>query len=366
MLEQDIIFAEKYKIAHLIGKGGMGSVYLAEDICNHTDYAIKEEMINRSNEQLLRQEAAILLKLNHPLLPKAYQVFEQDNKFYIVMEQLVRNTLNKAEGEITDIDCEQLTTLDSYDLRTDGMDYNEYRALKIHSLGDLKFFSNLGSFYLYEQSEIADYSCIALCPLLRQLYMRNCKITNVDFLLEVPSLTALYLPDNQLTDINQIVQNKNLRYLDISENPINDVSRVTNLEKLYSLSFDVDQTKDMSFLLQFDNLTNLTVYRHDETDLSIIGQLTGLESLTIDYDYQENENYNDRVFITDISYIENLKNLEYLRISCLEDLSQVNSLKELQNLQDLYLYNRKNDDPEKDETIIKDLQQVLPHCNIQY
>lgn len=93
VLEQNTIFAEKYLIGQLIGKGGMGSVYLAEDICNHMVYAIKEEIISPSNEQLLRQEASILLKLNHPLLPKAYQVLEQDGRFYIVMEYVRGETL---------------------------------------------------------------------------------------------------------------------------------------------------------------------------------------------------------------------------------------------------------------------------------
>lgn len=93
MLVQGSIFAEKYQIAHLIGKGGMGSVYLAEDINDHTEWAIKEEIISRSNEQLLRQEAVILSKLNHPFLPKARQIFELDGNFYIVMEYVQGQTL---------------------------------------------------------------------------------------------------------------------------------------------------------------------------------------------------------------------------------------------------------------------------------
>lgn len=100
MLLQGTIFAEKYQIDCLIGKGGMGSVYLAEDICDHTEWAIKEEMINRSNEQLLRQEAEILSKLNHPLLPKVRQVFETDGNFYIVMEFVKGQTLESLLNKI--------------------------------------------------------------------------------------------------------------------------------------------------------------------------------------------------------------------------------------------------------------------------
>lgn len=283
-----------------------------------------------------------------------------------VMEQLVRNTIDKAEGEITDIDCEQVTTLDNYDLRTDGMDYDVYRTMKIHSLNDLQYFPNLNYFYLYEQSEIEDYSCIAQCPLLVQLDLEDCGIEDISFISEMSYLSYLYLPDNQVTDINPMIQCENLCIIGVNGNPLNDISELAKLKHLYYLSFNVEQMKDISLLKQFENLKNLCIYRHDDTDLSALGQLTELESLTIEYDYQENEYYSDRVFITDISYLENLTNLTYLNISCLEDLSQMDYLKGLKKLQNLYLYNRKNTDAEKDAVIIKELQQALPQCNIQY
>lgn len=123
---------------------------------------------------------------------------------------------------------------------------------------------------------------------------------------------------------------------------------------------------DISILKQFDNLLYLYLYRHDDVDLSALGELTKLQNLSIEYEYRDNEYYDDRVFITDISYLENLTNLTYLNISCLEDLSQVEYLKGLRNLQNLYLYNRKNVDAVGDADIIKELQQTLPQCNINY
>ena len=283
-----------------------------------------------------------------------------------VMEQLVRNTINKPEGEITDIDCEQVTTLDNYDLRTDGMDYDIYQAMKFHSLNDLQYFPNLTYLYLYKQSEIEDFSCITLCPLLVQLDLADCGIADIGFISEMPYLSSLYLSDNEVTDINPMIQCENLYYVAVDGNPLNDISELTKLKNLYYLSFNVEQIKDIGMLKQCENLKNLCIYRHDETDLSALGQLTELEGLTIEYDYQENEYYSNRIFITDISYLKNLTNLTYLRISCLEDLSQMDYLKGLKKLQNLYLYNRKNTDAEKDTAIIKELQQALPQCNIQY
>lgn len=283
-----------------------------------------------------------------------------------IMEQLVRNTLGKAEGEITDIDCEQVTTLNSYDLRTGEMDYEAYQAMKLHSLNDLQYFPNLNDFYLYEQSEIEDYSYITQCQLLRNLSLDDCGINDISFMSEMSYLEYLDLRDNHVTDITPIVNQKNLYQVLINGNPLNDITELTKLKNLNSLSVNAEQMNDISILKQFDNLLYLYLYRHDDVDLSALGELTKLQNLSIEYEYRDNEYYDDRVFITDISYLENLTNLTYLNISCLEDLSQVEYLKGLTNLQNLYLYNRKNVDSERDANIIKELQQALPQCNINY
>ena len=260
--------------------------------------------------------------------------------------------------------CEQVTALDSYGLWTNGMDYDAYQAMKIHSLSDLKYFPNLYSLYLYEQSGIEDFSCVNWCQLLGNLDLRDCGITDVSFISEMPYLTYLNLENNQVTDIMPIAQQDHLYQINISGNPLNDISGLSKLKNLNSLSVNVEQMKDISVLKEFDNL--IYIYRHDDVDLSALGHLTNLQNLSIEYEYRDNEYYNDRVFVTDISYLENLTNLTYLSISCLEDLSQVKYLKGLKNLQNLSLYNRKNVDAKEDADIIRDLQQALPQCNINY
>lgn len=99
MLIQGTILAKKYQIIRLIGEGGMGSVYAAEDMNDHTEWAVKEEAINSNNEKFLRQEAAILRKLSHPLLPKMRHFFEVDGNLYIVMELVKGQTLEKILSE---------------------------------------------------------------------------------------------------------------------------------------------------------------------------------------------------------------------------------------------------------------------------
>ncbi len=282
-----------------------------------------------------------------------------------IMEQLVRNIIEKPEGDITDVDCEQVTNLSSYDLYTDSISYEEYSAMQIHTLSDLQFFPNLTSLMLQQQTEIEDYSPIAVCSCLDSLGIYNANVSDIGFIRELPMLHYLYIEDDQITDISPVSACKKITTLRLAGNPVDDISVITELEDLDDLSFDTEQIEDIGILAELNELRYLSVECNGKDDLSLIGELSGLESLTIQYDYW-GDDYNERSYITDISYLENLTSLTYLSISGLEDLSNTDSLKKLVNLQNLYLYNRGNSQPGEDAKIIKELQRALPMCNISY
>ncbi len=89
------ILRERYRLTNIVGQGGMGNVYRAEDlrlpgrIC-----AIKEvrpdplttlELRAQAREQFL-QEASILAQLDHPNLPKVSDYFSEEGNEYLVMD----------------------------------------------------------------------------------------------------------------------------------------------------------------------------------------------------------------------------------------------------------------------------------------
>jgi serine/threonine-protein kinase len=94
-LKSGEILRERYKIRRIIGQGGMGSIYLADDIrlegrlcalkeVEH-DRSLPEDMLQQASEQFQR-EATVLARLDHPNLPKVSDFFSEGLREYLVMD----------------------------------------------------------------------------------------------------------------------------------------------------------------------------------------------------------------------------------------------------------------------------------------
>ena len=94
-LRTDQVIKDRYIIRRIIGRGGMGSIYLAEDnrlpgrLCAlkevHQDESLPEEMREQGHEQFYR-EASVLARLDHPNLPKVSDFFSERDCDYLVMD----------------------------------------------------------------------------------------------------------------------------------------------------------------------------------------------------------------------------------------------------------------------------------------
>ena len=94
-LKEEEILRGRYKIRERIGQGGMGSIYLADDLrlagrlCAlkevEYDRALPQKILDEAREQFLR-EATVLARLDHPNLPKVSDFFSNDLRDYLVMD----------------------------------------------------------------------------------------------------------------------------------------------------------------------------------------------------------------------------------------------------------------------------------------
>lgn len=94
-LPPGLVLRERYAIRQLLARGGMGSIYLAEDqrLPGRTcavkevehDPALSEGLRLESRNQFFR-EASVLARLDHPNLPKVSDFFSEGLRDYLVMD----------------------------------------------------------------------------------------------------------------------------------------------------------------------------------------------------------------------------------------------------------------------------------------
>lgn len=89
------VLRNRYKIKRIIGQGGMGSIYLADDLrlegrlcalkeVEH-DRTMSVDLLKQTREQFLR-EATVLARLDHQNLPKVSDFFSIGDRDYLVMD----------------------------------------------------------------------------------------------------------------------------------------------------------------------------------------------------------------------------------------------------------------------------------------
>ncbi len=102
------VLRERYKIAHQVGQGGMGSIYQAEDLrlegrlCAikevQGDAALPPETQQQARDQFYR-EASVLARLDHPNLPKVSDYFSEGDRDYLVMDFVAGRDLKTIMDE---------------------------------------------------------------------------------------------------------------------------------------------------------------------------------------------------------------------------------------------------------------------------
>ena len=101
IIDRQLKSQSRYVTTELIGKGGMGSVFRGIDNTLNREVAIKKLPKEKSlNSKLkgntLPHEAKILATLNHPNIVTVYDINQDEDEIYIVMELLSGSTLQEV------------------------------------------------------------------------------------------------------------------------------------------------------------------------------------------------------------------------------------------------------------------------------
>ncbi len=111
-LKAGVVLHKRYKIERIIGQGGKGCIYLAQDLrlagrncavkeVEH-DHSLAADILKETRDQF-HQEATILARLDHPNLPKVSDFFSILDNDYLVMDFVpgedLRTLMIKASQE---------------------------------------------------------------------------------------------------------------------------------------------------------------------------------------------------------------------------------------------------------------------------
>ena len=108
-LTPEAILNGRYRIISILGQGGMGAVYRAEDIHLHTPIAVKENLFLTSEySRQFEREATIMARLRHPHLPRVRDFFDNPGQGqYLVMDFIEGEDLRQRIerlGTISEVD----------------------------------------------------------------------------------------------------------------------------------------------------------------------------------------------------------------------------------------------------------------------
>ncbi len=96
-LAQNSMIQNRYLIVQMIGKGGMGEVYLAVDQRLGSAVALKRTIFTENPDlaSAFEREAKILGRLRHPVLPKVIDHFAEGTDQFLIMEHISGEDLGK-------------------------------------------------------------------------------------------------------------------------------------------------------------------------------------------------------------------------------------------------------------------------------
>ncbi len=99
MVEDQVVFNERYRVIDRIGSGGMSVVYRAQDILLGRIVAVKVLNENLTDDEgflrRFQREAHSAANLSHPNIVTVHDIGQDDNRHYIVMEFVDGRTLKQ-------------------------------------------------------------------------------------------------------------------------------------------------------------------------------------------------------------------------------------------------------------------------------
>ena len=106
----------------------------------------------------------------------------------------------------------------------------------------------------------ADFRILRYCKRLLALDIGHNKVTDLDFLYELPNLRVLIIAINEVTDITPLSALHDLEYAEVFKNRIEDLTPLMGLDRLLDLNIAFNSVSDWSPLQGMKGLERLWIY----------------------------------------------------------------------------------------------------------
>jgi serine/threonine protein kinase len=99
-LPNGTVLQNRYRLLSVLGQGGFGRTYLAENQGRFNELCVLKELIPpqsggyalEKSEELFQREAETLYQIQHPQIPRFWENFKQDQRFFLVQEYVQGET----------------------------------------------------------------------------------------------------------------------------------------------------------------------------------------------------------------------------------------------------------------------------------
>ncbi len=221
------------------------------------------------------------------------------------LENLVREAIDKLQGDIYPSDVADLTVLEAC-----GGDL----GITLEDLSGLEYLVNL-----------------------TELKLGSCGITDISPIAELTKLVSIKLSNNDISDLTALANLTNLEIFVAGENSISDITPLAGLTNLVMIKLGYnEEISDLTPLAQLTNLTELRLGYNNISDITPLAGLTNLTDLGLGYNQISNiislanlTNLNDLCLgenaVSDITPLAGLTNLTYLGLE-LNQISDISSL----------------------------------------
>jgi serine/threonine-protein kinase len=110
-LPNGTVLQNRYRLLSILGQGGFGRTYLAENQGRFNELCVLKELLPpqgggyalEKSEELFQREAETLYQIQHPQIPRFWENFKQDQRFFLVQEyvegQTYRTLLDRRKAQ---------------------------------------------------------------------------------------------------------------------------------------------------------------------------------------------------------------------------------------------------------------------------